>query len=409
MKQNADTLYLDSRNNSVWSFILQEMKPKGKIFTPFNIISIPIILVGLYIIFIRFTQGLGAVNNLTQEVPWGLWKGFNVVTGVAFAGGAYVLAFLVYILNMKRFKPILRVTILNGFLAYVFYSIALIIDLGRPLDIINIIIGNNYGVSSVMFLVGWHFLLYMLAMLIEFSPAIAEWLNLKKAHRVLSSLTLAAVVFGITLSVLHQSGLGALFLMAKDKIHPLWYNSYLPLMFVVSSVFAGIALVILEGRISRKVFTGQYPDDDKESHNLILKSLAKISAGAMFLYLFMTIIIFVHEQNAVYLSSKLGAWYLLEVLGFVMVPLILYCYSCTKYNRTVVTVAAVLTLIGIMLNRMNISIIAFRWDAAVPYIPAWQEFVVTVAIILIEIWVFRWVVRRMPVIRKSPEWAKNNH
>jgi Ni/Fe-hydrogenase subunit HybB-like protein len=409
MKQNADTLYLDSRNNSVWSFILQEMKPKGKIFTPFNIISIPIILVGLYIIFIRFTQGLGAVNNLTQEVPWGLWKGFNVVTGVAFAGGAYVLAFLVYILNMKRFKPILRVTILNGFLAYVFYSIALIIDLGRPLDIINIIIGINYGVSSVMFLVGWHFLLYMLAMLIEFSPAIAEWLNLKKAHRVLSSLTLAAVDFGITLSVLHQSGLGALFLMAKDKIHPLWYNSYLPLMFVVSSVFAGIALVILEGSISRKVFTGQYPDDDKESHNLILKSLAKISAGAMFLYLFMTIIIFVHEQNAVYLSSKLGAWYLLEVLGFVMVPLILYCYSCTKYNRTVVTVAAVLTLIGIMLNRMNISIIAFRWDAAVPYIPAWQEFVVTVAIILIEIWVFRWVVRRMPVIRKSPEWAKNNH
>ncbi|MDZ7777966.1 MAG: NrfD/PsrC family molybdoenzyme membrane anchor subunit [Bacteroidales bacterium] len=260
-----------------------------------------------------------------------------------------------------------------------------------------------------MFLVGWHFLLYMLAMLIEFSPAIAEWLNLKKAHRILSSLTLAAVVFGITLSVLHQSGLGALFLMAKDKIHPLWYNSYLPLMFVVSSVFAGIALVILEGSISRKVFTGQYPDDDKENHNLILKSLAKISAGAMFLYFFMTIIIFVHEQNAAYLSSKLGAWYLVEVLGFVMVPLILYCYSCTKYNRTVVTVAAVLTLIGIMLNRMNISIIAFRWDAAVPYIPAWQEFVVTVAIILIEIWVFRWVVRRMPVIRKSPEWAKNNH
>ncbi|MDZ7777967.1 MAG: hypothetical protein U5L09_21310 [Bacteroidales bacterium] len=143
MKQKADTLYLDNRNNSVWSFILQEMKPKGKIFTPFNIISIPIILVGLYVIFIRFTQGLGAVNNLTQEVPWGLWKGFNVVTGVAFAGGAYVLAFLVYILNMKRFKPVLRVTILNGFLAYVFYSIALIIDLGRPLDIINIIIGNN--------------------------------------------------------------------------------------------------------------------------------------------------------------------------------------------------------------------------------------------------------------------------
>ncbi|HKK09463.1 MAG TPA: NrfD/PsrC family molybdoenzyme membrane anchor subunit, partial [Bacteroidales bacterium] len=211
MRQNTDSVALNQRNGSIWGFLWQEMKPKGKIFTPFNIISLPIILVGLYIIYIRFTQGLGAVNNLTQEVPWGLWKGFNVVTGVAFAGGAYVLAFLVYILNLKRFKPILRVTILNGFLAYVFYSIALIIDLGRPLDIINIVIGNNFGVSSVMFLVGWHFLLYMAAMLLEFSPAIAEWLNLRKLHKVLSGLTLAAVVFGITLSVLHQSGLGALF------------------------------------------------------------------------------------------------------------------------------------------------------------------------------------------------------
>lgn len=409
MKQHTDTLYLDNKDNSTWKFILHEMKPKGKIFTPFNLISLPIILVGLYVIYIRFTQGLGAVNNLSQEVPWGLWKGFNVVTGVAFAGGAYVMAFLVYILNMKHLKPILRITILNGFLAYVFYSIALIIDLGRPLNIINIVIGNNYGVSSVMFLVGWHFLLYMLAMLMEFSPAIAEWLNLKKAHRVLSSLTLAAVVFGITLSVLHQAGLGALFLMAKEKIHPLWYHSYLPLMFVVSSVFAGIALIILEGSISRTVFAGQYPANDKENYNKILKTLAKISAAAMFLYFFMTVIIFVHEQNWTYLSTNLGAWYLLEVLGFVLVPLLLYCYSCVKYNMIVVRVAAILTLIGIMMNRMNVSIIAFRWDAATQYVPTWQEFVVTAAIILIEIWIFRWVVRRMPVIRKSPDWAKNNH
>jgi len=409
MRQNTDSVALNQRNGSIWGFLWQEMKPKGKIFTPFNIISLPIILVGLYIIYIRFTQGLGAVNNLTQEVPWGLWKGFNVVTGVAFAGGAYVLAFLVYILNLKRFKPILRVTILNGFLAYVFYSIALIIDLGRPLDIINIVIGNNFGVSSVMFLVGWHFLLYMAAMLLEFSPAIAEWLNLRKLHKVLSGLTLAAVVFGITLSVLHQSGLGALFLMAKEKIHPLWYNSYMPLMFVVSSVFAGIGLIIMEGAISRRVFTDQFPPKEKDNYPQILQTLAQISAGAMFLYFFMTIIIFVHEKNAVYLNTSMGHWYLVEVLGFLLIPLIMFCYSCVKYNIVVIRIAAILTLIGVMLNRLNISIIAFRWDAAEPYIPSWQEFVVTVAIIMVEVWVFRWIVRRMPVNTESPAWAKNNH
>lgn len=407
MSTKAQTVYLDNKDGNTWKFILQELKPKGKIFTPFNIISLPIMLLGFYLIYVRFSQGIGAVTNLSQVNPWGLWIGFDVVTGVAFAGGAYVLAFLVYVLNLERFRPILRVTILNGFLAYLFYSGALLLDLGRPLNVINVIIGNNYGVSSVMFLVGWHFLLYMLALFLEFSPAIAEWLNARKLHKVLSGMTLGAVVFGITLSALHQSGIGALFLMAVDKIHPLWYNSYMPLMFVVSSVFGGIALVILEGSISRKVFSDQHSGPD--NHNQILHSLAKISAGGMFLYFVMTILIFVHEQNWQYLSSNMGYWYLLEIIGFVVLPMILFCYSCVKQKNVVIKIAALLTLLGIMLNRMNVSIIAFRWDAADQYVPSWQEFVVTLTIIFLEIWVFRWIVRRMPVLRKSPDWANKNH
>lgn len=407
MNTKAETVYLDNKEGNTWKFILQELKPKGKIFTPFNIISLPIMLLGFYLIYVRFAQGIGAVTNLSQVNPWGLWIGFDVVTGVAFAGGAYVLAFLVYILNLERFRPILRVTILNGFLAYLFYSGALLLDLGRPLNVINVIIGNNYGVSSVMFLVGWHFLLYMLALLLEFSPAIAEWLNARKLHKVLTGMTLGAVIFGITLSALHQSGIGALFLMAKDKVHPLWYNSYMPLMFVVSSIFGGIALVILEGSISRKVFSDHHSGPD--NHNQIMKSLAKISAGGMFLYFMMTLLIFVHQQNWQYLSTGMGSWYLLEILGFVLLPMILFFYSSVKQKNVVIIIAALLTLLGIMLNRMNVSIIAFRWDAAEQYIPSWQEFVVTLTIIFLEIWVFRWIVRRMPVLRKSPNWANKNH
>ena len=407
MKEKANTLYPQPKVNGTVGFLLNELKPKGKIFTVFNMISLPIMLVGIVLIYIRFSQGLGAVTNLTQQVPWGLWIGFDVVTGVAFAGGAYVLAFLVYILNLKKFKPILRVTILNGFLAYLFYSGALLLDLGRPMSVVNVIIGNNFGVSSVMFLVGWHFLLYMLTLLLEFSPAIAEWLNAKKAHRILSAATLGAVIFGITLSVLHQSGIGALFLMAEDKIHPLWHNSYMPLMFVVSSIFGGIALVIIEGSISRKVFSSQY--DESHDHKSILHGLARICAGGMFLYLVMTVLVFIHEQNAVYLSTTWGAWYLVEILGFVFVPMLLFCQSCIKPNQIVIKIAAVMTLLGILLNRMNVSIIAFRWDAAEAYVPSWQEFIVTLTIIFIEIWVFRWIVRRMPVIRKSPDWAKDKH
>ncbi|MBU1370186.1 MAG: polysulfide reductase NrfD [Bacteroidetes bacterium] len=410
MNKSATTpLYLDNKAGNTFKFLLNELKPKGKMFTPFNIISIPVIITGIIIMYIRFTQGIGSVTNLTQEVPWGLWIGFDVVTGVAFAGGAYVLVFMVYILNLEKYRPIVRVTVLNGFLAYLFYSAALLLDLGRPLKIINVIIGNDYGVSSVLFLVGWHFLLYMLALLLEFSPAIAEWLNARKARKFLAGMTLAAVIFGITLSVLHQSGIGALFLMAKDKIHPLWYNAYMPLMFVVSSVFGGISMVIIEGSISSKVFDYQTDKNHHKQHNGIMHGLAKICAVGMFVYFFMQIIIFVHQQNYAYIFSPMGYWFLLEMLGFVLLPMVLFFISYRTYNITLVKIAGVLALLGIVLNRMNISIIAFQWEAAVRYIPTWQEFVVTLTIIFIEIWVLRWIITRMPVLRKSPDWVNDKH
>ncbi|MFB6340245.1 NrfD/PsrC family molybdoenzyme membrane anchor subunit [Saccharicrinis sp. FJH62] len=392
-----------NKSQSRFRFLISELKPKGNIFTPFNLISVPVILVGLYIIFVRFSEGLGSVTNLSQEFPWGLWIAFDVVTGVAFAGGAYVLVFMVHILNLKLYKPIMRVTVLNGFLAYFFYSCALLLDLGRPLHIVNVIIGNNYGVSSVLFLVGWHFLLYMLALLLEFSPAIAEWLNAKKAHRILTGLTLGAVVFGITLSILHQSGIGALFLMAKEKIHPLWYNPYLPLMFVVSSIFAGFSLIVFEGSISHKVFSNQLDKKFHESYHKILIGLAKICTVTLFAYLFMSVIVFVHEKNWTYLNTGYGYWYLLEMLGFVLTPMILFFISFKKQNVTLVKIASLMTLVGILLNRLNVSLIAFKWYETPHYVPSWQEVVVTLTIIFIEIWVFRWIVRRMPVLRKSPD------
>lgn len=399
----------DNEGMPVWKFLLSELKPKAKIFTPFNIISAPIVLLGIILIVVRFAKGIGSVTNLTQEVPWGLWIGFDVVTGVAFAGGAYVITFMVYILNLKQYKSIVRVTVLNGFLAYVFYAGALLLDLGKPWNVINPIIGNNFGVSSVLFLVAWHFLLYMLAQLIEFSPAIAEWIGKKRAHKILSGMTLGAVILGITLSTLHQSGLGALYLMAKEKIHPLWYTEFIPILFFVSSIFAGLSMVIFEGSISQHVFSDQISEKNHKAHNKIIHNLAKICAVTMFVYFFLQLLTFVHGKHWTHLNSPMGYWYLTEMLGFVLLPMILYFYSFRKQNIMLIKVASVITMIGIILNRLNITVIGFKWDAASHYVPSWMEIVVTLTVLFVEIWIFRWVIRRLPVLRESPVWAKNNH
>ena len=390
----------------LWAFLVSELKPKGPLFTVFNLVSVPIMIAAAVILYVRFTQGLSAVTNLSQEVPWGLWKGLNVVTGVAFAGGAYVVTFLVYVLGRKQYHSIVRITVLNGFLAYVFYAGALLLDLGRPWKVINPIIGNSFGVSSVLFLVAWHFMLYMIAAFLEFSPAIAEWLGLKRVRRVLTALTLGAVVFGITLSMLHQSGLGALFLMAKEKIHPLWYSEFIPLYFFVSSVFAGLSLVIFEGTLSRRMFRWRMSEAHASGHEKVVLSLAKICAGAMYAYLFLKVLDLVHGQKLGLLATPMGHWYLLEVVGFVLVPMALFTEAVRWKSAALCKGAAVLTMVGIVLNRLNVSIIGFEWMQPVRYVPTPYEVVVTMGVVFAEIWVLRWVIVRMPVLSPSPAWVR---
>jgi Ni/Fe-hydrogenase subunit HybB-like protein len=406
---NSRQIVSEPDGKSIWRFMLSELKPKGKFFTPFNLISIPVILLGLVLIIFRFWKGIGSITNLTQDTPWGLWIGFDVVTGVAFAGGAYVLTFMVYILNMREYHSIVTVTVLNGFLAYVFYAGALLLDLGRPWHVINPVIGNSFGTSSVLFLVAWHFLLYMLAQLIEFSPAVAEWLGARKARKILSGMTMAAVIFGITLSTLHQSGLGALFLMAKEKIHPLWYSEFIPIMFLVSSIFAGLSMVIFEGSISHKVFFSQISEKNHQAQNGILLGLSKICAGAMFAYFFLQLLVFIHGQHWDLLNTPMGYWFLLEMLGFVCLPMALFFISYRTGNISMVKIAAIVTILGVILNRLNVTVIGFKWEMAIRYIPSWMELIVTLAVIFTEIWIFRWVIRRMPVLMDSPSWVKEHN
>lgn len=383
--------------NRVLQFLFHELKPRGPWLTTFNVISIPVILAGLVILCFRFIYGLGSVTNLTQEHPWGLWLAFDVVTGVALAGGAYVITFVVYIMRVEKYQSIVRATVLNGLLAYMFYGGALLFDLGRPWNAMNPFIGNSFGFASVLFLICWHFALYMVAAFIEFSPVIAEWLNLEKARKFLKGLVLGTVILGVTLSLLHQSGLGALFLMAKPKIHPLWWSQFTPVLFFVSSIYAGLAMIIFEGTISHGVFKNLINPRGHHSFDDMVFGLAKGAAITMFVYYVFKALLFIHEKQWDLINTSWGYWYLLEVLGFVLVPAFMFAFGFKHRSLNIIKIASVLALLGIILNRLNVSIVCFQWYDPVHYYPSWQEITVTLMVIFSEIWIFRWVVTRMPV------------
>ena len=390
-----------------WSYFRSELKPRGPIFTPFNIISVPVILIGIPLMIYRFAVGLGATTNLSQEFPWGMWIGFDVIVGVAFAGGGYALAFIVYILGMEKYRPILRATVLNAFLAYVFYAGAIILDIGRWWNGPGPFYGNRYGVSSVMFIVAWHFLLYMMTLGLEFSPAFAEWLGMKRLRKILGASTIGAVIFGVMLSIHHQSGLGALFAMTKGRLHPLWYTEFIPVHFFISSMYAGLCLIIFEGTISHKVFAPQIDEEHHKAYPDIVIGLGRISAGVIFAYFFLNIMMVLHEGDLKLINTPMGYWYLTEVIGLVLIPGLMFIHGAQNRNLSTVRVAAILALIGIILNRLNCVFIAFKWYLPLGerYYPYWMELWITLSIIFMEIWVFRWIVNRMAVMKKPPEWA----
>ena len=374
-----------------------------RLVTPFNFVAAIIVCVGLVLTAIRFTQGLEATTNLNDNYPWGLWIGFDVLCGVALAAGGFVLASTVYLFGLKDYHCLVRPAILTGFLGYFFVVVGLCYDLGRPWRLPYPML-VSYGVTSVMFLVGWHVALYLSVQFLEFCPAIFEWLDLRKVRKWIGYLTIGATVFGVILSTLHQSALGALFLLAPGKVHPLWYSPWIPVFFFVSAVVAGLSMVIFESMLSHRVFHSQVADHDPAHVDRLVLGLGKAASVVLFTYFCLKWLGVAHGQHWDLLTTPYGYWFLLEVFGFVLLPCFLYVYGVRKQSASLIRFTSVLTVLGIILNRLNVSLITFQWDQPVRYFPRWTEFAVTIFVVTLGLLTFRWIVNRMPVLRDDPRY-----
>jgi Ni/Fe-hydrogenase subunit HybB-like protein len=374
-----------------------------------NVVTGIIFLLGFWLTYLRFTGGLGAVTNLDHNNPWGIWIGFDLLCGVALAAGGYTTAAAVEIFGMKKYHAALRPAILTGFLGYSMVVLALVYDVGRPWRLPYPFFVSQ-GVTSVMFEVGACVLLYLTVLFLEFSPIALEWLGAKKLRRLIVRLTLLLTVLGVVLSTLHQSSLGALFLIAPAKLHPLWYSPYLPVFFFVSSIAAGLSMVIFEGTLAGRNFADKMDEHHKQTADGIVLGFGK--AASMVLAAYFTIKVFgvALDNNWHLLGTGYGLWFLVEVLGFVLLPSLLFAVGVREYNLKLIRWTAFVTVLGIVVNRLNIVWICFNWQLPWDqrYVPHWMEIGISVFVITVGLTIYRFIVTRMPVFYEHPDFRESH-
>ncbi|MBU2430882.1 MAG: Ni/Fe-hydrogenase cytochrome b subunit [Proteobacteria bacterium] len=383
-------------------------QPANRKLTPFNVITGMIIVAGIIFTVLRFTKGIGAVTNLDNNTPWGIWIGFDLLCGVALAAGGYTTSAACYIFGLKQYHSAVRPAILTAFLGYALVVFALHYDVGRPWRLPYPIFISQ-GTSSLLFEVGLCVFLYLTVLFIEFTPAAFEWLGFKKIRSVVVKLTLLLTIFGVVLSTLHQSSLGALFMIAPSKLHPLWYSGYLPVYFFISSMFAGMSMVIFEGTLAHRWLHDKMDETHLKEASGVALGFAKAASFIMMRYLAIKLIGISIDNNWQYLVTGWGAWFLFELLGFVAAPAILFAMGGREKNLTMVRWAAGWTVLGIILNRLNISIIAFNYHlpSADRYFPSLMEIGTSVFIVTIGVVVYRFVTTRMPILHEHPDYKEH--
>ena len=342
----------------------------------------------------RFVLGLGPTTNLNDTYPWGLWISFDVVTAVPLAAGAFTIGAIVHCFNIKQLEPLVRPSIVTGFLGYSLVAVGLLLDLGQPQRFWHIM--RYWNLHSPMFEVAMCIMAYTTVLSLEFLSPVAEKFGWYVSLRVLRWLEMPLVIAAAAISTLHQSTLGTFFLIAVDKLHNLWYNPLLPLLFWVSAISAGLCIIILEATASHK-WMGQ-PNEAE-----LLKTLAKILPWTLAFYLILRGYSLVFLAKGPFFDRPLlSVSFLLEVgFGFVL-PFVMFCRKSVREDDRLRAYAAGLVIFGLVLNRFNVSMFGMM-DPKQIYMPSAIETMVTVGIIAAHILFFVLIAKYFPIFEHHPE------
>lgn len=352
-----------------------------------------VFLAGVYASWTRFTKGLGASTNLSDEVPWGLWI-WIFLARIALSSGGFILCMFFYIFRVKQVKPFLRASVLTAFIGYALGGIDLIYDLGLPHHFWHPLFMWNF--QSVMLETTWCIALYFLLVCMELSIPVSEGFGLNRLSGLLKNFVVVFAIVGAVLSTLHQSSLGALFLLAKEKLSGFWHSPLLPILFLSSSIAGGLSFLVLELSLAKRFFKW-------ELSLSAVKFLARTLLTALLLHLFLEIADLIHQGKWVLFAqeTKASFWFSLEIITGVLLPIALLSFKRVRETHQGLRLSALLTVVGLFLNRLNVTVIGFLVKSNARYFPSWQEFSIAIMFFTVGIILFFAFARRFPILEKE--------
>ncbi len=351
----------------------------------------------------RYLAGLGPTTGLNDAYPWGVWIAFDVVTGTALACGGYAVALLCYVFNKGKYHPLVRPALLTSALGYSLAGFAIAVDVGRYWQLWKIpIFFKLWNLNSALLEVALCVMAYIVVLWIELSPAFMEkWSegpdgllkSISKVGRpVLNKVLIWFIALGLLLPTMHQSSLGSVMMLAHEKLNPLWMTGMLPLLFLISCLGMGYAMVVIESTLSSRAFGSQ-----RETGMLASLSGVMVPVLAVFLLLRIGDVVFRGQLSLALSLGRITIMFWLELLLFA-IPMIMLASRARRARASVQFNAALMMIAAGVLYRFDTYLVAYNPGPGWSYFPSLPEVVISLGIISLEIMLYIYIVKRYPIL-----------
>ena len=365
----------------------------GKLLTkPFWVLLGLASIAGLLLIK-RFLFGIGAVTNLSDGYPWGIWIVYDVLVGTALGCGGYSIALLVYIFNKGEYHPLVRTALMTSAFGYTLAGVSIFIDIGRYWQMYNVFLPKYINLNSIMFEVAACFGAYVFVLWIEFSPTFMEKFQAHDTKKKMNKIMFFFIAIGVLLPTMHQSSLGSLMIIAGDKLSPIWQTGWLPLLFLITAIAMGYAIVIFESLFSAVALKRRLD----ETPILGKLSGAMIPLLALFMLLRFGDLAWRGQLGNIFDNGLLGFFFILENILF-LIPIMMLASAKNRMKAVNLFWASGSMLLGGALYRFDTFLVAFNPGLGYHYFPSASEILITVGLISIEIMAYLIFVKRLPIL-----------